>query len=545
MKKTISYISIVLASAIAILCSCTKNPWNAIAAGDWNQERTIIEIKFEGQAGTPVITNTSDTEGEIELGLAPAYIADMSKVKIEILTLSYKAVGSVSTGGTIDFTQDDPTISVTSQTGKTRVYTLHMTEFEETLIGCYKIATSQVFGGTGAVYGGSAVMEPSTKSWCWAERDGHGPTAEYDDYIEITLDEILPNGNTTGKCVHYGGIDKKHWNGIFDKSMNKEGTTDIDLRKFYRQIPIGTSKWTRNYSDGTVTFKDANGKETVGTLMPPGTHEIYNYGGTVKTVTLTDNSFAFTLKGVDDWTNIYSDYDKFVKKPMAYFITVNKVSSIPAESKTEGSEGDTSIVEPEPEPEVTSIAGTYKVSSLKVLGGTGNDPAFLSPVDKSWVWNSSIYNESDNILVLTATGTDSHGCEVGTCHYQPGNDGKYWDYMYLASKSQGYSTTDIDCSDYYGLLPHSVCNYVFDKGEGKVTFSSGSSKVLTVNFMTAGSYKFKGAEYEKDLTVTGDIAFDFILTPFMTSASPYRWTDFDRFVVGPRNYVMEFKLLDE
>ena len=143
-----------LLSAFVLLCfaSCKDDPWEDVADGGWNHERSIIDVKFEGQAGTPTITETDSETGVIELQLASDMVADMSKVRVETLTLSYKATANVASGGTIDFTKGDPQIVVTSPNGKSRTYTLEMTEFTETLTGTYTISNLWVYGGTGAAY---------------------------------------------------------------------------------------------------------------------------------------------------------------------------------------------------------------------------------------------------------------------------------------------------------------------------------------------------------------------------------------------------------
>ena len=141
-----------LLSAFVLLCfaSCKDDPWEDVADGGWNHERSIIDVKFEGQAGTPTITETDSETGVIELQLASDMVADMSKVRVETLTLSYKATANVASGGTIDFTKGDPQIVVTSPNGESRTYTLEMTEFTETLTGTYTISNLWVYGGTGA-----------------------------------------------------------------------------------------------------------------------------------------------------------------------------------------------------------------------------------------------------------------------------------------------------------------------------------------------------------------------------------------------------------
>lgn len=52
-----------LLSAFVLLCfaSCKDDPWEDVADGGWNHERSIIDVKFEGQAGTPTITETDSS----------------------------------------------------------------------------------------------------------------------------------------------------------------------------------------------------------------------------------------------------------------------------------------------------------------------------------------------------------------------------------------------------------------------------------------------------------------------------------------------------
>lgn len=317
MKKNslVIYIMVLFAS-----WSCKNDPWADIERGDWNNERTILEIKFEGQAGSAIITSDDATTGEIELALATDLIDDLSKVKIDKLTLSYNAASTINSGETVDFTSGIPVIKVTSPTGMSRSYNIIMSEFTEDLIGMYDIRDLYVYGGTGPEYGGGGCLRPSDKSWCW-DSNGEGPDAETDNYLEFTMDEILDNGNTTGKCVHYAGNDEKYWNCIFAGSQNKEGVEDIDLNKFYRQIPIGESTWIRDYSAGTITFIDSRGRKTTAQLMAKGTYPLY--GDDIK-ITVPNQAFKFVLNGTDDWDNIFTDYDKFVKKVRSYFTLIEK-----------------------------------------------------------------------------------------------------------------------------------------------------------------------------------------------------------------------------
>lgn len=522
MKTKILFIAF---TALAVICGCTKDPWAGVEEGSWNNDHKILDIKFAGQAGNAVVKDVDSSTGIITLQLATNLVEDMSKVKIETLNLSYKATATVQRGGTIDFTGAAPTITVTSATGKTRTYTIAMTEFTETLIGKYKITGSKVWGGTGPEWGGGELVDPSVKSWCWYMDKGFGPNAEYDDYLEITLDEIMADGNTTGKCVHYGGVDGKHWNCLFLASQNKEGSTDVDLHKFYRQIPVGTSTWTRNYADNTISFTSDQGKVTTCKLL---TEDIDVYEG--KTLTVPAAALQFNLNGVDDWTNIYSDYDKFVKRPRSFFVLIEPVAEIPAESATQGTEGDNTVEPPAPAP-AFELAGDWKLKSIWVYGGAtgciGKDDLFT----KTWDWNGTLNNELDNILTFTP---DEEGSASGKFLYGPGNDGKYWDYLWIGKKSG--TAVNIDCTQWYGWLPHTESTYAFhpdDKSQseaGSIDFKKGAI-TYTTPLLLPGSYTFLGLSALNILEGCIGIVLPISDTP--SSNTSYQWTDYDKFVNSP------------
>ena len=198
MKRTLLFIAI---GTLAILSSCTKDPWAQVSEGSWNNDHKILDIKFAGQAGLATVKDVDESTGVITLQLVGNLIDDFSKVKIETLNLSYHATSSVARGETLDFTGAAPTITVTSATGKSRTYTVDLTEFTETLIGKYAISGSRVWGGTGPEWGGGALMDPQSKSWCWYADTGFGPSAEYDDYLEFTFEEVLADGKDRKSVV--------------------------------------------------------------------------------------------------------------------------------------------------------------------------------------------------------------------------------------------------------------------------------------------------------------------------------------------------------
>lgn len=521
--------------ALVLLSACTKDPWDQVAEGSWNQDHKILNIKFAGQAGLAKVTDVDENTGTIDVQLATNLVENMSSVEVSTLELSYKATSSVDRGGKLDFTGAAPTITVTSATGKSRVYTINMTEFTETILGCYAITSSRVWGGTGPEWGGGALMEPSTKSWCWYMDEGHGPNAEYDDYLEFTLDEIMDDGNTTGKCIHYGGVDGKHWNCLFKAAVNKEGDTDIDLHKFYRQIPVGESTWVRDYVNNTISFIDANGKTTTGQFLDAGDYPVYEG----KVLTVEKNAFGFNLSGVDDWTNIYSDYDKFVKRPRIFFVLVTPVDEIPAASKTEGTEGKNSVEPPAPAP-VFDLPGDWKVKEQWVYGGSVDRITKDQTTAKSWCWNGNYVKEKDNILTFTPS---QEGGLSGTVFYGPGADGGYWDYKYVGKKAG--VAVNIDCSQWYGWLPHNETTYTYnpdDKADsegGTVTIKKNKILSYTVPLLLPGSYEFLG---KSALVIPeGCMALALQLADAPSTDTSYEWTDYDRFVNSPLLYVMVFE----
>jgi hypothetical protein len=531
-----SSILFIALGALVLLGACTKDPWAPIAEGGWSQDRKILNIKFAGQAGLAKVTEVDESTGTIDVQLATNLVDNMASVEVSTLEISYNATSSVERGGKLDFTGAAPTITVTSPTGKSRVYTVNMKEFTETILGSYAITSSRVWGGTGPEWGGGALMEPSSKSWCWYMDEGFGPDAEYDDYLEFTLDEIMDDGNTTGKCIHYGGANGKHWNCLFKAAVNKEGDTDIDLHKFYRQIPVGESTWVRDYVNNTISFTDKNGKTTTGQFLPAGDYTVYEG----KVLTVEQNAFGFNLSGVDDWTNIYSDYDKFVKRPRIFFVLVTPVNEIPAASKTEGTEGKNTVEPPAPAP-VFDLPGDWKVKEQWVYGGAAGAITKDQTTAKSWCWNGNYVKEKDNILTFTPS---VQGGLSGKLFYGPGADGAYWDYKYVGKKSG--EPVNIDCTQWYGWLPHTETTYTFNPEDiteqspcGTVTIKISSLVSYNVPILLPGSYEFLG---KSALVVAeGCMALALPLADAPSNDHSFEWTDYDRFVNSPLLYVMVFE----
>ena len=312
---------VLMACMLLVQSGCVRDLQDDVNEGGWNHERSIIGISFENQVGTATIETISSTEGIVNVSINIAAVPDLSAVKIDKLELSYQATASVEPGDALNFENESRSASivVTATTGEQREYVVTVSEFMEDLVGTYDVTGLMVYAGTGPEYGGAAVMALSDKSWCWSET--YGPQAECDNVLTFTMTDISEDGNTSGICVNDAGADGKYADFLFLGYNNKENpNVDVDLRHFYRQIPEGESTWVRDYAANTITFTDQDGRRTTATLQSAGTEDL----GNGLSMTIDDQAFSFALSGTDDWTNIYSDYDKFVKNPRRLWVLVTK-----------------------------------------------------------------------------------------------------------------------------------------------------------------------------------------------------------------------------
>lgn len=319
MTKIVKYI---LLACIALgQQACVKDLQDDINDGGWNHERSILDIQFENQVGTAVIERVDETSGNVKLAINIDAVPDLSNIKLRSLQLSYQATSSLKVGDALNFENASRSASITviSATGEERDYTIVVSEFKESLVGTWDVKELTVYGGTGPEYGGGAVLQLADKPWCWSGT--YGPQTECDNVLTFTMTGVSEDGNTNGICINDAGVDGKYADFIFLGSGNKDNPgVDLDLKKFYRQIPEGESIWVRDYAAKTITFTDKSGKRTVGSLVDAGAEAL----GNGQSMIIEQNAFVFNLSGTDDWTNIYSDYDKFAKKPRRYWVSVTK-----------------------------------------------------------------------------------------------------------------------------------------------------------------------------------------------------------------------------
>lgn len=404
----------------------------------------------------------------------------------------------------------------------------------------YKISRMLVWGGTGPQYGSTKIFNLFEKSVCFNTEDGRGIDALKDNYYVMGND---------GSFTNYAGEDGRNWWFVFAGAQNPDTGKDVDIRKFYDVLPLSTGSWAVTGSTAygpTVTFKDADGNVVSNaSLVQPGEYTMPGTTPALK-VTLEKPALMFQITGgKDNWSgsNPWNNYGVIACNPHALFIEIEQMFDgfiVPEASRT--TDADFEYVPPvEPTIDLSVLPGNWKVYSnssatadidkygLYVLGGSGSDPAFVSPTAKSWVWNDSIWYESDNILVIKdiAVGASS---VTGTTNWWAGNDGKWWDYV--------YKSTSEDLSQYYKQIPRGNTAFTFDIATMTVTWTGGKQAKL----LGPGDHVFQyTGTVARTLPVQeGCIALHFhIMDPIPATAQ--QWTDVDRFVNAPLDYVIILK----
>ena len=392
----------------------------------------------------------------------------------------------------------------------------------------YRIVKMQLWGGTGPEYDCTKVYNLLAKPGCFNSEDGRGITALQDNYLVFKSD---------GTFVNYAGEDARQWWFVYSGEQNPADGKDVDLREMYDLLPLSEGKFAVDGS--TYTFTKSDGTTTTATWAPAGT---YPMSGTKPelSVTTEHEALVFTIQGgKDNWDYPWQDYGVIACHPRVLFMELEKMPStftVPEASRT--FDADFKYVAPE-DPEDPS--GNFKIEDLVgkwnvyggnkspfgiwVLGGSGDDPAFVSPIDKSWDWNDSIWRESDNGLVIKVTSA-TQTTVTGTTNWWSGADGKFWDYI--------WKNTGEDLSRFYNKIPKGEHEFTLDVASLTVTLGNGNeAKVLL-----PGTHEFV---YKKTREVPeGCFALNFHLgDPIAATAD--RWKDVDRFVNAPLEYVIIFE----
>lgn len=373
---------------------------------------------------------------------------------------------------------------------------------EDTLLGCFRVKTMWVYGGTGAEYGGAGWVDIYNKPWWFDQASGHSITAELDNYLEFTLTDLLDGGNKlTGKCVNWAGEDGKNWSCYFHNSQINGGDP-TDGRALYRHIPIGESTWVRDLTvtPNTVTFTDAWGNVTVVEVYEP-TYEFVpgyndsNAAANTRTFPRTEgDDLTFHAKvtaGKDNWNTIYNEIDKVYDRPRDFFVDVDRVDEIPETAKTY--EKPYEPASPYPE----SLAGTYQYATDMTVGGPDGVITVKALTEQYATWQPAaehINKMKNDKYIFTPTGTDQYQNEVGTVTFDDGGDGT-WEYQLYDNLNGNKEYNGIDL---YGFIAHdSSTTYVWDRAAKTITFTTRGQEFV-VDYLIPGSYKYAGKDVAVD-----------------------------------------------
>ena len=520
-------------------------------AAEGNQESYAVEAAG-GNVEFKVATNAAF---EVKTGAEWITYVETKAVEEKTLTFAVAANEGEARETTVEVASGDIVLGFTvAQAGG------YVPAPEESLVGAYKIQKFWVYGGTGPAYGGAGWVDLHNKTWWFDEATGHGIQAELDNYLEFTLTEFNADGTqSTGKCVNWAGANGKNWDTWFYNNKKADGTernpeAPKDGSNFYRQIPIGESTWVRDYTvtPNTVTFTDAEGRKTVLELLEPGyefTTDNYgdsNAAANKRTFPRTegdDLTFHAKLTGWKEvWPARYSELDKVFDCPREFFIDVDKVDEVPAESKTSEDKWVPELPEPEEPEVVATLAGTYKFRDGKTVGGKDGAISAKGLVEQYGGWDpvkASINSMKDDKFTFTATGTDANGNETGTVTFDKGADGQTWNYKLLDNMS---GNAEYDGTDMYCILSiEGTTTYVYDAAAGTVTLNADGREYV-VDFLAPGTYKYSGI----DVTVPSASAFGFHLDLGYTEervagyASKSTTNGFARHYVWARHHVFMF-----
>ena len=386
----------------------------------------------------------------------------------------------------------------------------------------YRISHMWVWGGTGDQYGGTKVIDLLDNPKYFNNDDNRGITALKDNYYQIGAD---------GTFTNYAGEDGRNWWFVYSGSVNPVDRKDLNLRRFYDVLPLSTGKFAMDGS--TVTLTRADGTSTKATLVGPGSHAMPNTKPEIS-VTIETQALMFEITGgTDNWGDyMYTDYQVVAGRPRALFVELEQLPAgfvVPEASRTT----DADFEYPYQPFDITTLPGKWNVYGgnkapfgIWVLGGSGGDPGFVSPIDKSWNWTDSIWWESDNGLVIKATSFSAASAS-GTINWWGGNDGKFWDYT--------WKKTEEDLSRFYDKIPKGEHEFTLDFATMTATLANGNE----AKFLTSGTYHFVNNKTRS--IPTGCFALDFHLMDNPVPKTDAQYSDIDRFVYAPIEYIIIFE----
>ncbi len=294
MKKLIN---ILLIGMVIFMAACTEDPLSDIYedGASWNHERGINSLVLKNQIGSAAIVSNAD-ESTVTVVLNTDVDPNISAVEIEYLGLSWNASADVSNGSTLNFdnAEKKATITVTSESGKTKEWTIYAQEFSNPVMGEWTIAIHRFswddnFGWGNAGYDVDLANDmPLT-------------AAGLDDVITFGAVEGVEDGKPFGTYTRSAGADGEFANYVFDDGLHEVK----DWAPQFGQLQGGTGKY---YLD-----EDGNGAQIVRLVMESGSESAT---GVIEI--LDDSTIKVNLEptmrdlSLIDWDNYYTSWSHLV-----------------------------------------------------------------------------------------------------------------------------------------------------------------------------------------------------------------------------------------
>lgn len=389
----------------------------------------------------------------------------------------------------------------------------------------YKVAHVWLYGGTGPEYDCCRIVDlmnlSEEKAYVIADIEGHGIAALADDYITVAAD---------GTFTFYAGEDGKHWFPAVSKELDTKKYKELSVDDKYSFLPKNHGSMDMDETGAIVFTLDDGQTTTQAQLYAPG--EIVFYEGKYSVTTEHLSIRYDNTNRQDFWDPAYGDYSVFYANPRSLVYELEEMPAgfvVPAAAQTFD---EYVYVEPDypvgSDYDITTLPGSYTLNEYRVLGGSGDDPAFVGVIEKSWCWGDSVGALQDDQLDIVATGMTA--TEVtGTTNYWAGANEKFWDYIWHPGQEDEASLAET-----YDRLPKGNKSFTYNLETKVVTFEGGVEAKLLI----PGDYHFE--QGNRDLTINDNqigIQFDVME---MIDATGQRWNDVDRFVNAPILYVMVF-----
>lgn len=308
---------ILFSLVVFFITSCQVNSMEEIARGNWNNERAILDIKFDAQLGDAKIVRNEQNEGFIDFYYDLGVISDLS-IQLKELNLSFGATSDKKIGDDINFNPTDSTavIVITSKTGVERTWIIKAHGFTDEILGTWQIIHLKVFGGMLPQQKGTHIFDLADLEEM--KLLGTPPSAELDNQITFVMEGLDETGNPYGTLTHDAGAD-----GLYADFQWKSTDTIADISKHYRQIPKGTSSWKKELSTGNVTITpQGNGVQTVGKYTGAGSTKL----DVNNTITISDKALVFSLNQPNYAASFGKNRNVVVDSPKKYYVEIKKLN---------------------------------------------------------------------------------------------------------------------------------------------------------------------------------------------------------------------------